>query len=94
MEWLYATVTVLSILCSSVVSILYAIIAYKKSKEPPKDEIWEAALKICCSRGNIGADADDFASAYEELTLFKKIGCDRKGDTLSHMKKQENDKKL
>ena len=37
----------ISVILSSAVSVFYAYLAYKKSQEPPKDEVWEAALKLC-----------------------------------------------
>lgn len=62
---------------SSCISLFYAYIAYKKTKDPPKDEIWETATKILCS-GDSMKQGDDFAILYEELKLFKENGCSMK----------------
>ena len=55
---------------SCAISVFYAYIAYKKSKEPPKDEVWETATKIICSNGG-NVYSDDFAELYSELKFFK-----------------------
>lgn len=55
---------------SSGIAIFYAYLAYKKSKEPPKDEVWETATKILCSRGGT-VYSDDFVELYSELKFFK-----------------------
>lgn len=55
---------------SCAISVFYAYIEYKKSKEPPKDEIWETATNIICSNGG-DACSDDFAELYLELKFFK-----------------------
>ena len=55
---------------SCAISVFYAYIEYKKTKEPPKDEVWETATNIICSNcGNV--DSDDFAELYLELKFFK-----------------------
>ena len=51
-------------------SIRNAYLAYKKSKEPPKDEIWETATKILCSHGDT-VYSEDFIELYSELKFFK-----------------------
>lgn len=68
-----------STILSSCVSVMYAYIAYKKSKEPPKDEIWETATKLLCNcdRKSAMDAADDFATVYESLKLFKDNGCSK-----------------
>ena len=55
---------------SSGIAIFYAYLAYKKSKEPKKDEVWETATKILCSRGDT-VYSDDFVELYSELKFFK-----------------------
>ena len=79
MEW----VACISILVSSVVSIVHAVIAYKKYKEPPKDPVWEAALKLTIS-SNCVVDADEFARNYQELAAFKANGCSLGGFNSLH----------
>ena len=80
---------------SSCISLFYAYIAYKKTKDPPKDEIWETATKILCS-GDSMKQGDDFAILYEELKLFKENGCSMKDIDTSynyegyHMFKKKN----
>lgn len=68
------TLTFLLVLIPSVlscgISIFHAYLAYRKSKEPPKDEVWETATKIICSRDGV-IEADDFAELYSELKFFK-----------------------
>ena len=55
---------------SCALSIFYAYLQYKKSKEPPKDEVWETATKIICANGG-NVYSDDFAELYLELKFFK-----------------------
>lgn len=76
MEMFIVVIASISTIMSSCISLLYAYIAYKKSKEPPKDEIWETATKILCSREstNMDKNADEFALLYESLKLFKDKG--------------------
>lgn len=61
------------------VSGIYAFIALKKAKEPPKDEIWETATKLLCASNSGLKDADDFAELYEQLKFFKESGCSKNG---------------
>lgn len=63
-----------SVIANVISTIIYAFSAYKKMKEPPRDVVWETALKLCTSNGKV-ADADDFADTYEQLALFKRNGC-------------------
>lgn len=81
MERLIVIAALISSVMSSCISLLYAYIAYKKSKEPPKDEIWETATKILCSResNDIDKNADEFALIYESLKLFKENGYSKDG---------------
>lgn len=74
MNTLAVVIALLSSIFSSCISLMYAYIAFKKSKEPPKDEIWETATKILCSSDSM-KQADDFAFLYEELKFFKERGC-------------------
>lgn len=74
--------TTILVLVPSILSLcvsgIYAYIALKKAKEPPKDEIWETAAKILCASGS-AADADEFADLYEQLRFFKDNGCSTQG---------------
>lgn len=79
MDNLTTVLAFLSTILSSSVSLIYAYIAYKKSKEPPKDEIWETVTKILCSNSKGDKSADDFALLYESLELFKKNNCSKDG---------------
>lgn len=84
MDTLTAIVVLIPSTLSLFTSAIYAYIALKKAKEPPKDEIWETATKILCNRDSM-KEADDFAFLYEELKLFKDRGCTMDGiTTLSH----------
>ena len=56
---------------SLITSGIYAYIALKKAKEPPKDEIWETALRLMCSGHSEYSAADDFVKTYRELKFFK-----------------------
>lgn len=69
----------ISTILSSCTSLIYAYIAFKKLKEPPKDEIWETTTKILCNRDSTDKKADEFAMLYESLKLFKDNGCSKKG---------------
>lgn len=71
MDKLTAVVVLLPSILSTATACVYAYIAWKKSKEPPKDEIWETALKILCAKDDCCSGADDFARLYEELKFFK-----------------------
>ena len=86
MNLVTAIVVLLPSCLSLCVSGVYAYIALKKAKEPPKDEVWETATKLLCSRTGGMADADDFAALYEELKFFKDCGCTiPTGETLAHL---------
>lgn len=74
MDYLTAIVVLVPTVLNLCVSGIYAYIALRKAKEPPKDEIWETATKMVCSSGS-PSDADDFAQIYEELKWFKQNGC-------------------
>lgn len=64
------TLACISVIVSSAVSVFYAYLAYKKSQEPPKDEIWETALKLC--EGYEYAERiDAFATTYITLKELK-----------------------
>lgn len=71
MDKLTAVVVLLPSILSTATACVYTYIAWKKSKEPPKDEIWETALKLMCSKDNSYSTADDFANLYRELKFFK-----------------------
>ena len=77
MEFLIVVLGIIPSILSVCVSGIYAYIALKKQKEPPKDEIWETATKIFCSNDSF-RDADDFAFLYEQLKFFKENGCSMK----------------
>lgn len=63
----------ISVIVSSALSVFYAYLAYKKSQEPPKDEIWETALALC--RKDDAFDRSDcFARTYILLKMFKENG--------------------
>ena len=66
---------------SLITSLIYACIALKKAKEPPKDEIWETATKLICNGNNPILGADEFADIYEQLKFFKENGCSLNGIT-------------
>ena len=64
----------ISVIVSSAVSVFYAYLAYKKSQEPPKDEVWEAALKLC-EGYEYGERIDVFATTYVTLKELKAGNC-------------------
>lgn len=68
--WLVILLTLPGVI-SLAVSCVYAYIAFKKSKEPPKDEIWETTLRLLSIEPNALNIADDFVKTYEELKFFK-----------------------
>lgn len=68
-------VAIIPALCSSAVSIAHMVITYRKSKQPPKDVIWETALQIELKRRDGYFDADEFARIYESLKAFHDNGC-------------------
>ncbi len=75
MEWLYAVVSIISVMCSTVLAVVHSVISYKKSKEQKKDELWETtAVRIICSQNNGSASVDDVVEAYEALKLFRDMG--------------------
>lgn len=78
MDILTTVIVLIPSVLSLCVSGIYAYIALKKAKEPPKDEIWETATKLLCASGS-AADADEFAELYEQLKLFKDNGCSMQG---------------
>lgn len=72
-------VSVFAIIVPAIVSIVHAVLAYKRAKDK-RDPVWEAALQItlqstgCC-------DVDTFAENYELLAAFKAHGCSLHGQT-------------
>ena len=70
MDTLTIILAVFPSVLSCALSIFYAYLQYKKSKEPPKDEVWETATKMICAKGG-NLDSDDFAELYSELKFFK-----------------------
>lgn len=64
------TLACISLVVSSIFSGVYAYLAYKKSQEPPKDEVWEAALKLSADCP-YGERIDVFASTYVALRELK-----------------------
>ncbi len=80
MDVLTTIVVLIPSVLSLCVSGIYAYIALKKVKEPPKDEVWETATRIICSTGKNFTTADDFAELYEQLKLFKDNGCSIDGE--------------
>lgn len=70
MNTLLLIVTTISTVTSCIVSCVHAWIAFKKSKEPPKDETWETATQLMCA-GKDEMDATEFAKLYTELKLLK-----------------------
>lgn len=53
---------------SLVISCIYA---YIKLKEPPKDDVWETAVRLMCARPDDYLCADNFARLYAALKFFK-----------------------
>ena len=70
MDSLLMLLTLIPSILSCCVSVFYAYLQYKKTKEQPKDEVWETATKIICSNGG-NVYSDDFAELYMELKFFK-----------------------
>lgn len=70
MDKLILALAVVPSILSCGISVFYAYLAYKKTKEKPKDEVWETATKILCAQGGIPG-SDDFAELYLELKFFK-----------------------
>ena len=73
-------VSALAVISTCVVSLTHAFIAYKKSKEPPRDPVWDAALQLTL-KDDCTCDVDMFAHNYEMLSQFKKHGCSLHGCT-------------
>jgi hypothetical protein len=64
----------ISVIVSSALSVFYAYLAYKKSNEPPKDEDWETALKLC-EGCEYAERIDVFASTYVTLKELRAGDC-------------------
>lgn len=93
MDILTTIVVLIPSILSLCVSGIYAYVALKKAKEPPKDEIWETATKILCNSKNSVMGADDFADIYEQLKLFKDNGCSMDGmETLAFTVREKHRK--
>lgn len=71
MNLLTALAVIIPSTLSLITSMIYAYIALKKSKEAPKDEVWETALRIMCSKDDCYSSADEFANLYLQLKFFK-----------------------
>lgn len=80
MEKLILIIAALASLGSLLTSGIYAYVALQKLKEPPRDEAWEAALRLICSGNANYGSADEFVDLYHELLLFSEV----------HGKKREN----
>ena len=52
MDILTTIVVLVPSVLSLCVSGIYAFIALKKAKEPPKDDVWETTTKILCSQNS------------------------------------------
>lgn len=78
MEFLLTVIAVVTAITSSISTIVHTVITYKKSKEPPKDEVWETAERMISSKLN-EMDADEFARLYLLLKFFKEHPEDLKG---------------
>lgn len=77
----------MAIIVPAAVSVFHAYLAYKKSKEPARDPVWDAALQITIHDGN-ACDVDTFAENYEKLSQFKAYGCSLHGKhTIAQMVK-------
>lgn len=77
----------IAIIVPAAVSVFHACIAYKRSKEPARDPVWEAALQITLHDANV-CDVDMFAENYEKLAQFKAHGCSLHGQmTIAQMVK-------
>lgn len=72
--------SVFAIIIPSAVSAFHAYLAYKRSQEPKKDPIWDAALQITLKQDST-CDVDTFADNYELLSEFKACGCSLHGET-------------
>ena len=71
MDWLTACIVLVPSTLSLITSGIYAYIALKKAKEPPKDEVWETTVRLMCAGHAEYSAADDFAKTYRELKFFK-----------------------
>lgn len=69
MDILTTIIVLIPSVLSLCVSGIYAYIALKKAKEPPKDEVWETAERMVCSKN--GVYADEFADLYFQLKFLK-----------------------
>ena len=89
MNTLVLVLVVISSVCSAITSCIYAYIAWKKSKEPPRDEAWEAAIRLMCAKDF--ADAEQFAELYEQLAVYNTVmgkkGADRINETFRNLQK-------
>lgn len=79
MDILTTIIVLVPSILSLCVSGIYAYIALKKAKEPPRDEVWETTTKLLCAGNSSTIDADEFAELYEQLKFFKDNGCSIKG---------------
>lgn len=81
MDVLTTLIVIIPSTLSLITSLIYAYIALKKAKEPPKDEIWETATQLICHSDVPILGADEFADIYEQLKFFKENGCSLNGIT-------------
>ena len=70
MEKFIVLLAVVPSVLSCGLSVFYAYLAYKKTKEEPKDEVWETATRMLCAQSG-APDSDDFAELYLELKFLK-----------------------
>lgn len=65
-------VAVISTVCTCAATCFHLWLDWKKSKEPPKDEIWETAVRLYCANGGEQPEMDEFARVYLMLKALKK----------------------
>lgn len=70
----------IAIIVPAAVSVFHAYLSYRKSKETPRDPVWDAALQITLHDAS-SCDVDMFAENYEKLYQFKAHGCSLHGKT-------------
>lgn len=69
MDWT-AAIALLAIACQTVSTIFHLWLDWKKSQEPPKDEAWETATRICHANDNAFAGYD-FFEIYRDLRFIQ-----------------------
>ena len=71
MNALTAIVVLIPSVLSCVVTVCHLYWDYKKTKEPPKDEAWESAVRVLTADKMYNFSMDDFLEMYAQFRFMR-----------------------